>query len=106
MSDLSSIERLKFEALFDMESGYVLDFSNNTFSAFTIENVGIDIFDSKYEYGSSSKANRLRKFWLEEPNEVVGRLLAALLDYWLMRKQTSEAEFSIKEKTLYDFSFR
>jgi len=102
MSDLSSIERLKFEALFDMESGYVLDFSNNTFSAFTIENVGIDIFDSKYEYGSSSKANRLRKFWLEEPNEVVGRLLAALLDYWLMRKQTSEAEFSIKEKTLYD----
>lgn len=102
MSDLSSIERLKFETLFDMESGYVLDFSNNTFSMFTIENVGIDIFESKYEYGSSSKANRLRKFWLEESNEVVGKLLSALLDYWLMKKQTSEVELSSKEKTLYD----
>lgn len=102
MSDLSSIERLKFEALFDMESGYVLDFSNNTFSVFTIENVGIDIFDSKYEYGSNSKANRLRKFWLEEPNEVVGKLLSALLDYWITKKQISEAELSSKEKTLYD----
>ncbi len=102
MSNLSSIERLKFEALFDMESGYVLGFSNNSFSVFTIENVGIDIFDSKYEYGSSSKANRLRKFWLEESNEVVGKLLSALLNYWLMKKQTSEAEFSSKEKMLYD----
>ncbi len=102
MSDLSSIERLKFEALFDMESGYVLDFSNNTFSVFTIENVSIDIFDSKYEYGSSSKANRLRKFWQEESNEVVGKLLSALLDYWLIKKQISEAELSSKEKTLYD----
>jgi len=102
MSDLSSIERLKFEALFDMESGYVLDFSNNTFSVFTIENVGIDIFDSKYEYGSNSKANRLRKFWLEESNEVVGKLLSALLDYWVTKKQISEAELSSKEKTLYD----
>lgn len=102
MSDLSSIERLKFEALFDMESGYVLDFSNNTFSAFTIENVGIDIFDSKYEYGSSSKANRLRKFWMEESNEVVGKLLSALLDYWLTKKQIGGEELSSKEKTLYD----
>ena len=42
MSDLSSIERLKIEALFGMESGYVLNFSDNTFSMFTVENVGID----------------------------------------------------------------
>ena len=102
MSDLSSVERLKIEALFGMESGYVLSFSNNTFSMFTVENVGIDISDSKYEYGSSSKANRLRKFWLEESNEVVAKLLFALLDYWLAKKQTSGEVLSSKEKTLYD----
>lgn len=102
MSDLSSVERLKIETLFGMESGYVLDFSNNTFSMFTIENVGIDIFDRKYEYGSNSKANRLRKFWLEESNEVVGKLLSALLDYWLAKKQINGEELSSKEKILYD----
>ncbi len=102
MSDLSSTERLKFEALFGMESGYVLDFSNNTFSMFTIENVGVDIFNSKYEYGSSSKANRLRKFWLDESNEIVVKLLSALLEYWLAKKQISGEELSSKETTLYD----
>lgn len=102
MSDLSSADRLKIEALFGMESGYVIDFSNNKFSMFTVENIGIDIFDSKYEYGSSSKANRLRKFWLEESNEVVGKLLSALLDYWLAKKQINGNELSSKEETLYD----
>jgi len=36
MSDLSSIEKLKIEKLFGMDSGYVLDFSNRTFHEFTI----------------------------------------------------------------------
>lgn len=102
MSDLSSIERLKFEALFDMETGYVLDFSNNTFSAFTLENIGLDIFDEKYDYRSGSKANRLRKFWQEETNDVVGKLLLALLEYWLAKKQINGDEISSRDQTLYD----
>ncbi len=43
MSDLTSIEKLKLEKLFDMESGYVLDFSNRTFGNF-IESFGSALF--------------------------------------------------------------
>ena len=34
MSDLTAIEKLKLEKLFGVESGYVLNFSNRTFSEF------------------------------------------------------------------------
>lgn len=82
MSDLKSIEKMKLEKLFDMGSGYVLDFSNRTFQEFIIDNTGIDIYDDKYDYASGSKANRLRAFWKKEPNYLVGRLLSDLLEYW------------------------
>ena len=54
MADLSSIEKLKIEKLFDMGTGYVIDFSNRTFSEFILENMGIEIYDSKYDYASGS----------------------------------------------------
>lgn len=41
MSDLSSIERLKLEKIFEMDGGYVLGFTNKTFQDFIIENAGI-----------------------------------------------------------------
>jgi hypothetical protein len=102
MSDLSRIEKLKIEKLFDMSSGYVLDFSNRTFSEFIFENTGVEIYDSKYDYASGSKANRLRAFWQQEPNYIVGQLLTNLLAYWKARKQASYAEITPAEQTLYD----
>jgi hypothetical protein len=62
MSNLKSIEKLKIEKFFGMESGYVIDFSNNSFQEFILENLNIDIYDEKYNYNSGSKANRLRGF--------------------------------------------
>ena len=62
MSDLTSAEKQKFEQLLGMRSGYVLDFSNRTFTEFVLDSTGRDIFDSRYEYASASKANRLRAF--------------------------------------------
>jgi len=62
MSDLTSAEKRKFEQLLGMRSGYVLDFSNRTFTEFVLDSTGRDIFDSRYEYASASKANRLRAF--------------------------------------------
>jgi len=82
MSDLSSLEKMKLEKLFGMSSGYVLDFSNRTFAEFVAESTGRDIYDTKYDYASGSKANRLRAFWDQEPNHVVGKLLADLLQYY------------------------
>ncbi len=102
MSDLSSIEKLKIEKLFDMGSGYVLDFSNRTFSEFILENAGVEIYDPKYDYASGSKANRLRAFWQKEPNHVVGQLLTNLLEYWKAKKQSNYSEITPAEQTLYD----
>src|SRR3989338_5019837 len=81
MSDLSFIEKVKLEKLFDMGGGYVLNFSNRTFAEFVAESTGKNIYDSKYDYASGSKANRLRAFWTEEPNHAVGKLISDLLEY-------------------------
>jgi hypothetical protein len=102
MSDLSSIEQLKVEKLLQMGGGYVLDFSNRTFREFVLENTGIDIYDEKYKYYSGSKANRLRAFWEEESNYLVGKLLAKLLEYWRAQKSLRHEDVSEDEKRLAD----
>ena len=81
MADLTFLERRNLENLFDMGSGYVLDFSNRTFSDFLGDSFGIDPYDAKYEKGGHSKANRLRTIWEIEPNYLVGRLIFSLLEY-------------------------
>jgi hypothetical protein len=81
MSNLTNIENRKFEQLLDMGSGYVLNFSNRTFDEFVTDSTGRNVYDARYDYGSGSKANRLRGFWREEPNGVVGKLMDDLLDY-------------------------
>ncbi|MCX6597204.1 MAG: hypothetical protein NTV70_12650 [Acidobacteria bacterium] len=80
MADLTVLEKRKLEQFFGMGSGYVLDFSNRSFEEFVRDSVGLSIFDSRYDYGSGSKANRLRAFWTKESNAVVGKLLGDLLD--------------------------
>lgn len=81
MSDLSFIEKTNLEKLFQMGGGYVLDFSNRTLAEFVVESTGREIYDSKYDYASGSKANRIRAFWSQEPNYLVGKLLKDLLEY-------------------------
>jgi hypothetical protein len=90
MSDLTFAEKRKFEQLLGMGSGYVLEFSNRTFAEFVLDSTGRNIFDSKYEYASGSKANRLRAFWQKEDNALVGKLMNDLLDY-------VETEGAVKE---------
>src|SRR5216683_49956 len=80
MSDLTFVEKKKFEQFLGMASGYVLDFSNRTFQEFIMESTGRDIYDPRYEYGSGSKANRLRAFWQKEDNKLVGKLMKEMLD--------------------------
>ena len=82
MSDLSSIEKRRLEHALDMGSGYVLKFSNRTFSEFFFDECGIDIYDTKYDYGSGSKANRMRAFWEKESNYLVAKVLSTLFENW------------------------
>ena len=101
MSDLTSIEKLKLEKLFEMEGGYVLDFSNFTFQEFILENLSIDIYNEKYNYRSGSKANRLRGFWAEEPNHIVGELLGKLLEYWSTKILINRKAIPPEDETLF-----
>ena len=81
MSDLTPFEKRRFEQFLGMGTGYVLDFTNRTFAEFVAHFTGCNIFDSRYDYESGSKANRLRCFWQKEDNGLVGKLMGALLDY-------------------------
>lgn len=98
MSNLSSVERRDLEEFLGMKDGYVLDFKNPWFQDFVKENTGIDIYEEKYEVNGGSKAKRLRAFWHQEPNNTVGKLIFALLEY----KRSNYSKFSPSEQVLFD----
>jgi Abortive infection C-terminus len=81
VSDLTFLEKHKLEKLLGMVTGYVLDFSNRTFSEFVADSTGRNIYDSRYDRATGSKANRLRAFWSVEPNHLAGKLTDELLEY-------------------------
>lgn len=85
MSTLKVLDRECFEELFGMGSGYVMDFSNRTFSEFFRESARIDIYSDKYAANGDSKARRLRAFIELEADALVGKILSDLLEYWLYK---------------------
>ena len=88
MSSLKMLERDCIEELFGMGSGYVMDFSNRTFSEFFRESARVDIYSDKYAANGDSKAKRLRAFIELETDPLVGKTLSDLLEYW--RYKTSQ----------------
>lgn len=81
MSSLVTNEKHVLEKLFQMGGGYVLNFSDRTFGEFFKDDVSIDIYSTKYNYASGSKANRMRGFWQVEDDAVVGKSIEKLLAY-------------------------
>ena len=82
MSSLSTAEQLYFEEILDMSGGYVLHFTNETFGDF-FRNYGIDIHGSRrYLINGTSKAKKMRAFWKQDSDELVGRVLNELLDIY------------------------
>lgn len=100
MANLTNIEKLKLEKLFEMSSGYVLDFSSRTLQEFVLDSADLDIYDEKYSYASGSKANRLRAFWLKESNYNVVKLLDDLLEYYRTTKNLNRLTMGY-EDSLY-----
>ena len=82
MANLTYREKSVLEELFGMNSGYVMDFSNSSFSRFIGEVINIDVYEGPGYEEYSSKANKLRQIWYEEPDNVVGTLIEALLSYF------------------------
>lgn len=81
MTNLSTNERQLLEKLFQMNGGYVLNFSDKTMSDFFRDDLGIDIYDKKYNYESGSKANRLRGLWLTADVKIIGKSILKLIEY-------------------------
>jgi hypothetical protein len=82
MSDLTSADKAKLQRFFEMEGGYVCNFTNHTFMQFVADVVDINIYDERHKGFSGSKASRLRHFWETESNQLTARLLEAMLEYW------------------------
>lgn len=80
MSSLTAAEKVYFEEILDMSGGYVLDFTDPTYAEF-FRSHGIDIHgNQKYRINGKSKAKKMRAFWVQDPDELVARVLSDLLD--------------------------
>jgi hypothetical protein len=82
---VTSLDLRVIETVLEMGGGYVLDFSNRTFSGFFREH-GINIDDDRFCVEGSSKANRLRLFLRTSGPPLSGRVLAGLLQHRLVAK--------------------
>ncbi|HEU0153186.1 MAG TPA: restriction endonuclease [Arenimonas sp.] len=91
MADLSPLEIQIVDALFDLSSGYVLDFSNKTFAEFFEYHLRLNIDDPRYSGAGTSKGKRLRNFLLTQPNDRVAKTLSALWEYRLANRRSAFA---------------
>lgn len=83
MSSLREIDVRFIDDLVDFirGRGYVLDFTDRTFSHFFGGELGIDINDPKYADSGPSKGKKLRRFLQIEDDATVLKALEALWDY-------------------------
>ncbi len=79
MSSLKFNEKQLFERLFEMDGGYLLDFSNSSLQEF-MKDFEVDLGSHEYDKYGTSKAKRFRAFWEVEPDENVVPVLEALLE--------------------------
>lgn len=90
MSSLTDIEKRYFEKLLGMQSGYVLDYSDATIGEF-FNRHKVNIHGQKYQTYGTSKAKKMRAFWEQEPDSLVGKVLEELLE-------TYEADCSLNNR--------
>ena len=79
MSSLTTVDKRYLETVLNMAGGYVQDFSDRTFEEF-FNRYNVDIHGDKYQSYGTSKAKKMRAFWEQEPDDLVGRVLSKLLD--------------------------
>lgn len=78
MSDLVVVDAL---VDFVRGKGYVLDFSDRTFSQFFSTELGVDIYEDKYADFGTSKGKRLRRFLTLADNKTAAVALKKLWEY-------------------------
>lgn len=100
MADLSNSVKQKFELLFGMKSGYVLDFNNVSFQDFIATSININVDDEDKYIGS--KAQRLRQLWQKESDKAVAKLMLEMLERWQTNKLMDNSDISKNEALLYE----
>lgn len=81
MANIRSVDMMLLDKIFDMESGYVLDFSDASMSRFYAHDLNIDIDHPQYRTEGNSKAKRTRCFLRQAPDSEAVRVLRALWEY-------------------------
>ncbi len=81
MPKIKPLDMKLIDLLFEMEGGYVLDFSDRTMSQFFLGELEIDIDDPLFAADSTSKARRLRSFLTLADTPTCVRALKALWQY-------------------------
>ena len=81
MPNIRTIDMMFLDDMFEMGGGYVLNFSNPTFSRFFADELNVDIDDPMYAEQGGSKGKRLRWFLQKVNVPTVVRTLKALWEY-------------------------
>lgn len=81
MANIRSVDMMLLDKIFDMEDGYVLDFSDVSMRAFYAHDLNIDIDDPQYQAEGTSKAKRTRCFLRKVSDDDAARVLRALWEY-------------------------
>lgn len=91
--NIRTTEMLFLDDVFEMGGGYVLNFSDPTFSRFFKDELGVDIDDARYRTNGHSKAKRFRTFVQVADKHTVANTLEALWEYReVVRKRAARAE--------------
>lgn len=102
MANLTYRDQIVLEELFEMQDGYVMDFSNSTFEKFILKTVSIEVYSNPEYSGFTSKAKKLRHLWEHESDYTVGILLEALLEYCENRKLKTQKLDEYARKLIRD----
>lgn len=78
---ISRTEMQRLDRILQMESGYVLNFSDRTFAQFFADELRVDIDDPMFATNGGSKGKRLRRFLQVSAPETAARALRALWTY-------------------------
>lgn len=81
MPNIKTIEMVFLDDLFEMNGGYVLNFSDRTFTRFFAEELQVDIDDPVYSENGGSKGKRLRCYLQKAGKAAAAQVLRALWDY-------------------------
>ena len=78
---IRSMDMPIIEKVFDMESGYVLNFVNRNFAEFFQEELGVNIYDPRWAVLGNSKAKRLRCYLRHADRKTALETLERLWEY-------------------------